>query len=286
MTPEQHQSLVDQFDQRKGEMPIGGLDPANTEAHQEWELLELAVDAIQWHAINDQVRNARLRFEQEQRDLDRGQAEDSQTASNGVVRAAPVAVGKLADMVDAGRRSSSARAIVPAVRRRIPPMLQIAAALIVIVVSAGVIKVANTHPEDVFAQNYSEYQLSVTRGADASDALEQAYRSGNWAAVYTVFGATHNRTQKDYFLTAMAHTQQKEYYEAISLLKTLILYNQSREPYFQDEAEYYLAMNYLATGQAAQAVELFDKIKADPRHTYFARVQQMSKLDLGILRMK
>jgi tetratricopeptide (TPR) repeat protein len=84
----------------------------------------------------------------------------------------------------------------------------------------------------------------------------------------------------------MAHMQQKEYYEAISLLKTLILYNQGREPYFEDEAEYYLAMNYLATGQAAPAVELLDKIKADPRHVYHARVMQMSALDLSILRMK
>jgi tetratricopeptide (TPR) repeat protein len=84
----------------------------------------------------------------------------------------------------------------------------------------------------------------------------------------------------------MAHMQQKEYYEAISLLKTVILYNQSREPYFEDEAEYYLAMNYLATGQASPAIALFDKIKADPRHVYHSRVEEMGKLDLGILRTK
>jgi len=84
----------------------------------------------------------------------------------------------------------------------------------------------------------------------------------------------------------MARMQQKEYYEAISLLKTLIQYNQGKEPYFEDEAEYYLAMNYLATGQAARAVELFDQIKADPRHVYYSRVEEMGKLDLGILRIK
>src|ERR1700730_7219186 len=90
----------------------------------------------------------------------------------------------------------------------------------------------------------------------------------------------HTRTQKDYFLTAMAHMEQKDYYEAISLLKTLILYNKTGEPYFEDEAEYYLAMNYLATGQPGPAVELFDRIKADPRHTYHSVVEQMGRLDL------
>jgi tetratricopeptide (TPR) repeat protein len=192
----------------------------------------------------------------------------------------------MADMVESGHRTAPVLAVLPNARRRISPVLQIAAALIVVIVSTGILKVANTRPEGVFDRNYSDYQLSVTRGADASDALELAYRSKNWAAVYSTFEATHARTQRDYFLTAMAHMQQKEYYEAISLLKTLILYNKTREPYFEDEAEYYLAMNYLATGQAAPAVELFDKIKADPRHTYHSRVEQIGKLDLGILRMK
>ena len=283
MSPEQHQALVDQFDQRKGETPVEGPSPASADTRQEWELLELAVEAIQLHAITEQVRRTRMQFEQEQRELERGQAENEPSE---LPVGASVPVGKLADLVEAGRPSAASPATVRDIRRRISPVLQIAAILIVVIVSAGILKVANTRPEGVFDRSYSDYQLSITRGADASDAMEQAYRSRNWAGVYQAFESSHARTQKDYFLTAMAHTQQKEYYEAISLLKTLILYNQSREPYFQDEAEYYLAMNYLATGQAAQAVELFDKIKADPRHTYFARVQQMSKLDLGILRMK
>jgi hypothetical protein len=286
MTPEQYNSLIDQFDHRMAEKPLDGPQPDDTDGQREWELLELAVDAIQLHAITEQVREGRMKFELEQHELERAQAENGSVDLAAALPIMPVPVGKMADIVDAGHRSTSPLKAVPAIRRRMSPVLQIAAALILVIVSASVIKVANTRPEGVFDRNYSEYQLSVTRGADVSDALEQAYRSGNWAAVYSVFGATHARTQRDYFLTAMAHMQQKEYYEAIGLLKTLILYNKSREPYFEDEAEYYLAMNYLATGQAAPAVELFDKIKADPRHVYYSRVEEMGKLDLGILRIK
>ena len=291
MTPDQHQSLVDQFDQHKGETPLDGPYPADTDSQREWEFLELAVDAIRLHAITEQVRQGRMKFELDQREQERVQAENGSAVLPVASPLAVVPIGRMADMVDAGHRSSghqssSRPAAVPQIRRRMSPVMQIAAGLIVLVVSASVIKIANTRPEGVFDTNYSDYQLSVTRGADVSDALDQAYRSRNWAAVYSVFDATHARTQKDYFLTAMAHMQQKEYYEAISLLKALIQCNQSGEPYFEDEAEYYLAMNYLATGQAAPAVELLDKIKADPRHVYHSRVMQMSALDLGILRMK
>jgi hypothetical protein len=286
MTPEQHQSLVDQFDQHKGETPLEGPYSAASEEGREWELLQLAVDAVELHAITEQVRSGRMKFELEQRELENAQAENSAAASPKVSPAVPVSIGKMADMVETRRSSASPAAVVPIIRRRMSPALQIAAILMLVVVSAGIIKVANTRPEGVFDNNYSAYQLSVTRGADVSNALEQAYRSGNWAAVYNTFAATHTKTQKDYFLTAMAHMQQKEYYEAISLLKALMQYNQTGEPYFEDEAEYYLAMNYLATGQSAAAVELLDKIKADPRHLYHSKVMQMSKLDLGILRMK
>jgi hypothetical protein len=290
MTPDQHQSFIDQFDQHKGETPLEGPYSAGTEERREWELLKLAVDAVQLHAITEQVRQGRMKFELEQgeleqRELEHAQAENRLAALPEVSPVATVPIGKMADMVDA-RRSSASLAAVPAIRRRMSPVLQIAAVLILVIVSAGVLKVANTRPEGVFENNYSAYQLSVTRGADVSDALEQAYRSGNWAEVYNIYKATHTKTQKVYFLTAMAHMQQKEYYEAISLLKALIQCNQTGEPYFEDEAEYYLAMNYLATGQSAPAVGLFDKIRADPRHVYHSRVMKMSDLDLGILRMK
>lgn len=267
MTPEQYNSLVDQFDQLKGETPLDDSHPEDADGRREWELLELAVDAIRLHAITEQVRKGRVKFELEQHEVERAQEENGSVDLPAASSLTAVPIGKM-------------------IRRRMSPLLQIAAALIVVIVSAAVIKVAGTRPEGVFDKNYSDYQLSVTRGADVSDALEQAYRSRNWAAVYSAFDATHARTQRDYFLTAMAHMQQKEYYEAISLLKTVILYNQSREPYFEDEAEYYLAMNYLATGQASPAIALFDKIKADPRHVYHSRVEEMGKLDLGILRIK
>src|ERR1700722_9846005 len=109
MSPEQHQALVDQFDQRKGETPVEGPSPAGADTRQEWELLELAVEAIQLHAITEQVRRTRMQFEQEQRELERGQVENE---SSELPVGASVPVGKLADLVEAGRPSAASPATV------------------------------------------------------------------------------------------------------------------------------------------------------------------------------
>jgi len=302
MTPEQHKLLTDQFDQSRSQQTPAepGFDDA--EKQQEWEILELAEDAIRLHALTEQVKRGRLRFEAEATDsapiYDNAPIYDSTPVfpirkNSGKDRAAGAIETDVKSGVDRQSEVDRQLAIHPAasasrspVRRLISPAMQIAAVFLLVIASAALIKFSTIRPEGIFEKNYSGYALSVTRGADASDALEQAYRDKNWPAVYSAFQATHTKTQKEYFLTAMAHMEQKDYYEAISLLKTLIQYNATREPYFQDEAEYYLAMNYLATGQAAPAVALFNKIKADPRHIFYSRVMDMSQLDLRILQVK
>lgn len=284
MTPEQHKILTEQFDQTRDQQAGAPPDSDNSETQQEWEILELAVDAVRLHALTEQVRRARLKFEAEATVSE--PAYDSVPVfpirkKSGMERGVAAAEGGRQKAVNLGAAASR-----PAVRRLISPAMQIAAVFILVIACAVLIKFSNTRPEAVFEKNYTAYELSITRGADASDALERAYREKNWPAVYSAFQATHTKTQKEYFLTAMAHMEQKDYYEAISLLKTLIQYNSTREPYFQDEAEYYLAMNYLATGQTAPAIVLINKIKADPNHIFYSRAMDMSQLDLRILQVK
>jgi hypothetical protein len=290
MTPEQHKILTDQFDQSRSQKTAASPDFDDAEQQQEWEILELATDAIRLHALTEQVKRGRLRFEAQP--TDSVPVYDSEPVfpirkNSGKDRTA--AVTETDRPASADRQPvihPAASASRSPVRRLISPAMQIAAIFVLVIAGAVLIKFSNVRPEGVFEKNYSAYALSVTRGADASDALEQAYRDKNWPAVYSAFQATHIKTQKEYFLAAMAHMEQKDYYEAISLLKTLIQYNASGEPYFQDEAEYYLAMNYLATGQSAPAIALFNKIKADPRHIFHSRVMDMDQLDLRILQVK
>jgi tetratricopeptide (TPR) repeat protein len=268
MTPEEYKILIDRFDEAKDQMTGNQPDSADAETMREWEILRLAQAAIRLHALTEQVKAVRTRFQA---------AEDRQT---GVIERAPKKIQKALPI-----REIPA-APVAKVRRIISPAMQIAAIFIVAMGLAVVIKIAITRPQGIFENNYTAYDLGVTRGEDASKEIEKAYRDKNWGAVYIAFQTTHVKEQEDYFLAAMAHMEQKDYYEAISLLKTLIQYNASREPLFQDEAEYYLAMNYLATGQPAPALELFNKIKTDPRHLFYGRVMNMSAFDMHILQVK
>jgi len=284
MTPEEYKILTDRFDEANGQMTGNQPDSADAETLREWEILRLAREAIRLHALNEQVKAVRARFQAAE---DRQTEANAQSAPN--AQTAPTthpATKRFRQPHPVREIPVASAASVAKVRRIISPALQIAAIFIVAMGLAVVIKIANTRPQGIFENNYTAYDLGVTRGEDASKEIEKAFRAQNWGAVYIAFQTTHAKTQEDYFLTAMAHMEQKDYYEAISLLKTLIRYNASREPLFQDEAEYYLAMNYLATGQSAQALELFNKIKADTGHLFHTRVMNMSALDMHILQVK
>jgi tetratricopeptide (TPR) repeat protein len=299
MTPEEYKILTDRFDEAHGLASANGQltgnqpDSADAETLREWEILRLARAAIHLHALTEQVKAVRTRFQAAE---DRQTGPNTQTGPNAETgpntESAPNAE-TAPNTHPAPKRIHQPHPIreIPAasvakVRRIISPAMQIAAVFVVVMGLAVVIKIANTRPQGIFENNYTAYELAVTRGEDASKEIEKAYRAKNWGALYIAFQTTHTKTQEDYFLTAMAHMEQKDYYEAISLLKTLIQYNASREPLFQDEAEYYLAMNYLATGQSQQALDLFNKIKADPGHLFHTRVMNMSAVDMHILQVK
>jgi tetratricopeptide (TPR) repeat protein len=304
MTPEQYNLLVDRFDENKDPLGFSGPDQHEPGFQQEWHILQHAVDAIRWHALRDNVQRVRSRFEaaQDNQSIGNRSIFDDQQAIETVLRHGDHFVATTsksgAEWVSVHHQPvthSTVTAVIaspvadtpPAIIRRwISPASKIAAVFIVAIALAAVIKLSNTSPETIFASYYRGYELGVTRGADASTALERAYRDKDWAAVLSTFRATRTRTQKDYFLAAMAYMEHKDYYEAISLLKALMLQNATGEPWFQDEAEYYLAMNYLATGQSASALSLINKIKADPRHVFHHRIMQMSLIDLSILEVK
>jgi hypothetical protein len=302
MTPEKYNLLVDRFDENKDPLGFSGPEQDEPGFQEEWQLLQHAVDAIRWHALKDNVQRVRSRFEaaQDSQSIGNGSIFDDQHAIETVLRhgdhfvtttsksgAEWVSVHRQPEMHSTAIAPRPAAENPPAiVRRWMSPALKIAAVFIVAIALAAVIKLSNTSPETIFANYYTGYELGVTRGADASTVLERAYRDKDWTTVLSAFRATRTRTQKDYFLAAMAHMEQKDYYETISLLKALMLQNATGEPWFQDEAEYYLAMSYLATGQTASALTLIDKIKADPRHIFHHRVMQMSPIDLSILQVK
>ena len=92
---------------------------------------------------------------------------------------------------------------------------------------------------------------------------------------------------KTVFLAAMAEMELKKYPDAIRHLNAIVDKNTTAaEAGFGDEAQYYLALCYLATGQSSQASALFNQIKANPAHLYNKKVRDMSFMDQQVLKYK
>lgn len=223
------------------------LIAADSNARQEWQYLQTAVEAVQHAALYAKV--ATIRGEMQ-----------------------PAAVVTMRQ---------------PVVRSMTKRIFSIAAALILLIGAVAVYKFATVSSESFYNEHYSSYTLSTTRGEGETSLTEQAYRNGNWNEVITQYNAIAAKTNKDHFLAGMAAMELKQYPQAIERLNAVIVNNAaSGDSYFQDEAEYYLALAYIANHQTGEAAALLRKIKANNGHLYQQKAKDMLGLDWKIIELK
>lgn len=166
--------------------------------------------------------------------------------------------------------------------------LRAAAVVLVIGASAAIYKYTVTSSSGIYSAYYTAYDLNTSRGAtSAQDDMEQAYKARNWSAVDDAFKKKKVKGNKSYFLEGMADMEAKKYDEAIGMFQQVMAANSlAGSDYFEDEAEFYLAMAWLARNDVKEAMPLLDKIKADKTHLYHDVVVRMSSLDLRIAAYK
>jgi tetratricopeptide (TPR) repeat protein len=165
--------------------------------------------------------------------------------------------------------------------------LRIAAAVLLLVGAASVYKYSVTTTTSVYEQYFSSFELDASRGNNHDGELETAYRNKNWAAVENIFTAQKEKTTKSWFLAGMAGMELKNYAAAIlSFQEVMNLNRNNAAPSYQDEAEYYLAMSWLAAKQPADAVPILHKIRNDKDHLFYKKASAMSALDLKLLELK
>lgn len=165
-------------------------------------------------------------------------------------------------------------------------VMRIAAVLIVVLVSAAVIKLVSVNSSGVYNKYYDTYELNTVRSKSSVDKMETLYRERKWAELLTLSQGVNDKTNKEHFLTGIAKLETSNYDGAETEFKTILGKNAgSVDNHFADEAEYYLAMTYLAKGMKDQALPIFQSIKNDTQHTYYSVVNKMN-LDLRILDIK
>lgn len=159
--------------------------------------------------------------------------------------------------------------------------------LLLLAGGAVLFKYMTINSPGLYEKYYSAYALNATPGTATPDATEQAYNNKNWAAVISLGNTAKAPDNKTYFLSGMADLEQKKYDEAIGRFQQVMATNaRSGSDYFEDEAEFYLAMSWLARNDVNEAMPLLEKIKANTSHLYHATVEKISSLDLRIAAYK
>ena len=248
------EQLIDHLDRTQlgqGSVEMETRIAADPEASQEWQHLRLAVDALGQAALYEKVSAVRATWMSHRSD------------------ATPVMEAKPGGSI---------------VRSIYRVSLRAAAVILVIGTSAAIYKYTVTSSKGMYSDYYTSYDLNTSRGATvAQDDMEEAYKSRNWTGVNDAFKKKKVKDNKSYFLEGMADMEGKKYDEAIGMFQQVMAANNlSGSDYFEDEAEFYLAMAWLARNDVKEAMPLLEKIKADKTHLYHDVVVKMSSLDLRI----
>jgi hypothetical protein len=165
-------------------------------------------------------------------------------------------------------------------------IMRVAAVVLLVGISATVYKFMSVTDSSVYNKYYSSYQLNTNRSKVEVDKIDNAFRQGSWMEVIDLAKNAPDKTSKHFFLMGVSHLEMRQYDQAIPAFAQVIALNKrNKDDYFQDEAEYYLAMSYLAAKDPQKAVPLLEAIQNDPQHIFNSQVKNMG-FDLRVLKMK
>jgi tetratricopeptide (TPR) repeat protein len=132
-----------------------------------------------------------------------------------------------------------------------------------------------TSPEKLFNENYQPYTIHTMRGDPENSRLKENYKAGNMDSVILEFNSLSAPGPEEYILAGIAFLENNQPEKSIRILQKLIQKNtDSKTDYFEDDAEYYLAMSYLKNRQPEKALPILEKIQADSRHPYNSKLSK------------
>jgi tetratricopeptide (TPR) repeat protein len=264
MTPEQTRALVDHLDENlSGSSPdsLERLIADNPEAAQEWYYLNLAIDAVKDHGLYEEVAAIRESWKLEETTDSHYQAPTQQLP--------PIKVSG---------------AIVRSFNRY---GLRAAAIILVVMSSTILYKYLSISSASLYDQYYSGYAMNTARGSGSEQPIEQAFNAKDWNTVISLAATSKEKDNQTEFLAGMASLEEKRFDDAITHFEQIIAVNtHAGTDVYQDEAEYYLAISWLAVKKVNQAMPILEKIKADTHHQYHDKVAKMSFFDLRLAQYK
>ncbi|OQP59925.1 hypothetical protein A3860_35640 [Niastella vici] len=221
------------------------------ETRKQWQYLQLAVEAVEYAALYDQVAAVKENFRTIQ--------------PVEVLQPAP-RPGMLVQM-----------------RRK----LSVAAAVLVLLMGGAAYKYFSVSATHVYQQAFVAYTLPTARGQASITDVERLYQAQNWYAVIAAVSKTSLTDNKALFLAGMAHLQLQQFAQAGKLFEQVRANNtQTGDDYFQDEAQFYGALSDLASGNTQQAISALQQIRSNKDHLYHEQAARIGNIDLKILTIK
>jgi TolA-binding protein len=130
-------------------------------------------------------------------------------------------------------------------------------------------------PDKMYKSTFSEYYVNTERSTSSvtENEISAAFRKGDFGKVVSLYANNKEVSAREKFLTGYSHIQLNNFSEAEMLFSEILQTNQQNGiNYFQDEAEYYLAMVQLKLGKTENARILLEKIHANKEHTFYESV--------------
>jgi tetratricopeptide (TPR) repeat protein len=150
--------------------------------------------------------------------------------------------------------------------------LRIAAVIIVLFSLSELYQYITATPEKLFSENYRAFDLHQTRGSSTTS-LEDLYEKGDMADLIQEYNQLKSPQAKDCFLAGDAYLNTHRPDMAIEAYTRMEQINKTNNThFFEEDAEYFLALGYLANNEPKKALPLFEKIHADPGHPYHMAV--------------
>ena len=163
--------------------------------------------------------------------------------------------------------------------------MRFAAGLLIIAGAFAVYKYFSVTTTSVYNDLYLSYEPGRTRGT-VTDPVENAFFQKQWNEVIAQSDQNPGNN-KNLFLAGVAQLESGKPAEAISRFEKIITLNAaSGSDYFNDEAEFYLALSLVRNGQASEAAALFSAIRKTPGHLYREKAAATTGIDWRILQWK
>lgn len=246
--------LINYLDRTLAEQEMREMEAlinTDPETRKQWQYLQLAVEAVEYAALYDQVAAVKENFRTIQ----------------------PV------EILQAAPR----RGMLVQMRRK----LSVAAAVLMLFMGGALYKYFSVSATHVYQQAFVSYTLPTARGQASITNIELAYQAQNWHAVIAAVSTTSLKDNKALFLAGMAHLQLQQFAAASQLFAQVRTNNtQTGDDYFQDEAQFYGALSDVAAGNTQQGVTALQQIKANKDHLYHEQASHIGNIDLKILSIK